>query len=264
MREDVERFFTDHPTPAAERTIRQSLERIRINIAWLERNRAELGGTLLRVGRGRMIIEDSTGRQLDSVDDWRGLHDPEQWRQGRSAYSVADFIVNRRGARKVQERISSVLGEPVILHKLIPEYEVRFDRHGKGRFHDLGIFGETYSGSSLFVGVEAKVDERFGKYVSEEWLDAERKRNRGERTRMPQRIRELCARFDGGPEITEDADIRYQLLYGTAGTVCAGMDVSVFYVAVFLTDDYDSSIGESNYQDYRKFIEQAGGKPTEE
>ncbi len=42
MREDVERFFTDHPTPAAERTIRQSLERIRINIAWLERNRAEL------------------------------------------------------------------------------------------------------------------------------------------------------------------------------------------------------------------------------
>ena len=79
---------------------------------------------------------------------------------------------------------------------------------------------------------------------------------------MPQRIRELCARFDGGPEITEDADIRYQLLYGTAGTVCAGMDVSVFYVAVFLTDDYDSSIWESNYQDYRKFIEQAGGKPT--
>ena len=42
MREDVERFFTDHPTPAAERTIRQSLECIRINIAWLERNRTEL------------------------------------------------------------------------------------------------------------------------------------------------------------------------------------------------------------------------------
>ena len=42
MREDVERFFADHPTPAAERTIRQSLERIRINIALLERNRAEL------------------------------------------------------------------------------------------------------------------------------------------------------------------------------------------------------------------------------
>ena len=41
-REDVESFFSDHPAPAAERTIRQSLERIRLNIAWLERNRAEL------------------------------------------------------------------------------------------------------------------------------------------------------------------------------------------------------------------------------
>ena len=42
MREDVERFFEEHPTPAAERTIRQSLEQIRLNVAWLERNRAEL------------------------------------------------------------------------------------------------------------------------------------------------------------------------------------------------------------------------------
>ena len=40
--EDVERFFADHPTPAADRTIRQSLERVRLNIAWLDRNRAEL------------------------------------------------------------------------------------------------------------------------------------------------------------------------------------------------------------------------------
>ena len=41
-REDVERFFADHPAPAAERTIRQSLERMRLNIAWLDRNRADL------------------------------------------------------------------------------------------------------------------------------------------------------------------------------------------------------------------------------
>ena len=45
-REDVERFFRDHPAPAAERTIQQSLERIRINIAWLERNRDELNRRL--------------------------------------------------------------------------------------------------------------------------------------------------------------------------------------------------------------------------
>ena len=39
---DVETFFVEHPTPAAERTIRQAIERIRLNIKWLERNREEL------------------------------------------------------------------------------------------------------------------------------------------------------------------------------------------------------------------------------
>ena len=39
---EVENFFQEHPAPAAERTIRQALERVRLNIKWLERNRAEL------------------------------------------------------------------------------------------------------------------------------------------------------------------------------------------------------------------------------
>ena len=39
---EIEDFFTEHPTPAAERTIRQSLERIRINTAWLGKNKDEL------------------------------------------------------------------------------------------------------------------------------------------------------------------------------------------------------------------------------
>ncbi len=42
--EDVERFFANHSAPAAERTVRQSLEQIRLNVRWLERNRSELAG----------------------------------------------------------------------------------------------------------------------------------------------------------------------------------------------------------------------------
>ena len=41
---EVETFFQEHPAPAAERTIRQALERIRLNSKWLELNRAELAG----------------------------------------------------------------------------------------------------------------------------------------------------------------------------------------------------------------------------
>ena len=40
--DDVESFFAEHPVPAAERTIRQALERVRLNIKWLEQNRQEL------------------------------------------------------------------------------------------------------------------------------------------------------------------------------------------------------------------------------
>ena len=39
---DIEEFFNLHPTPAAARTVQQSLERIRINVKWLERNQEEL------------------------------------------------------------------------------------------------------------------------------------------------------------------------------------------------------------------------------
>ena len=46
--DDIERFFRDHPTPAAERTIRQALERVRLNVHWLERNRDDLIGWFSR------------------------------------------------------------------------------------------------------------------------------------------------------------------------------------------------------------------------
>ena len=41
---EVEAFFAEHPAPAGERTIRQALERIRLNSRWLELNREALVG----------------------------------------------------------------------------------------------------------------------------------------------------------------------------------------------------------------------------
>ena len=40
--QEVEEFFATHPAPSAARTIQQSLERIRINAKWLERNSGSL------------------------------------------------------------------------------------------------------------------------------------------------------------------------------------------------------------------------------
>ncbi|XP_076622057.1 puromycin-sensitive aminopeptidase isoform X2 [Colletes latitarsis] len=36
---DVEEFFKDHPTPGTERTVQQSVESIRLNVAWLARDK---------------------------------------------------------------------------------------------------------------------------------------------------------------------------------------------------------------------------------
>ena len=47
MRQEIEDFFAANPVPAAERTIRQGLERMAINIAWLDQNRKDLARWLV-------------------------------------------------------------------------------------------------------------------------------------------------------------------------------------------------------------------------
>ena len=202
-----------------------------------------------------MRIQDSDGHPLKTLDDWEAIHDEGKWKRGRSAYEVANFIVNRNGVAKLARRVSQVLGDRVQFEQITPECEVRFDKHrGKGRVHDLGIRGQTRSGDSLFVGVEAKVDELFGETVAKEWQE----RTVGKENR----ILELCNRFQDGPGIRPTDPIRYQLMHGTAGTVAADADVSVFYIAVFVTGDYDPTKGEDNEEDYMRFIRRAGGIAT--
>ncbi|MDE2311586.1 MAG: M1 family metallopeptidase [Patescibacteria group bacterium] len=46
---DVAKFFKSHPAPAAERTVKQTLEAIESNIAWLKRDEAELEKFLRQV-----------------------------------------------------------------------------------------------------------------------------------------------------------------------------------------------------------------------
>ena len=46
--DEVERFFDTHPAPSAARTVQQSLERIRLNVRWLERNSEAIGAWLAK------------------------------------------------------------------------------------------------------------------------------------------------------------------------------------------------------------------------
>ena len=194
-----------------------------------------------------------------TLGKWEKIHKPEHWKPGHSAYEVANFILYRNGADKLERKVSQVLGGPVQFDKITAKCGVRFDDYGKGggrpRYHNLGIWGETSSGDSLFVGVDAKVNERFRDPLAQEW----QKGTDGEKAR----IRQLCSRFQNGPRrISPTDDVRYQLMYATAGTVDAEASVSVFYVVVFVTKAYDPVKGEANYDDYMKFICRAGGRET--
>jgi len=144
----------------------------------------------------------------------------------------------------------------------VPEFEQRFDEYGRGRVHDLGIFGATSAGDSLFVGVEEKVDESFGPRVQEVYLKAKARQITGESTKAPERIEGLLARHFVTPD-PGMFDVRYQLLYGTAGTLAVGADVSVFYIAVFRTPLYDESIAAANFQDYENFIRRIEASPIQ-
>lgn len=218
-----------------------------------------------------MRIEDKSGNEINSLEEWAAIYaNPQQshqWKQYRSAYSVAEFMLNEGGGETISRRVSEALGYGVELERVVPEFELRFDQYGRGRVHDLAVFGRTETGKKLFVGVEAKVDEPFGASVLDVYLTAKTKQIVGLSTRAHERIEQLLALHFTEPDVAM-FDVRYQLLYATAGTLAADADVHVFYVMVFRTPLYDESVGAENYRDYIHFMDRIGAKslrlPTKE
>jgi len=210
-----------------------------------------------------MRIENSNGDEITNFDEWAALYDTKKkrkhWKMHRSAYSTAEFILEQGGATYLQDNVSGLVGELVTLERAIPEYEQRFDEFGHGREHDLGIFGSTSTGRSVFIGLEAKVDEPFGAPAKDAYRAAKAKRLAGKKTNGPERIERLLALHFADP-VASMWDVRYQLLYATAGTLAAGADISVLYILVFETPLFDADVGNSNKRDYENFIKLAGGK----
>ena len=211
-----------------------------------------------------MRIEKPSGEPIESLADWAQLYDSaktaHQWKVGRSAQAIADFVLHHDGCNILQSRASSAIGQDIVLDRVVPEYEVRFDNFGRGRVHDLAMFGKTQNGRTVFVGVEAKVDETFGTTVHDYYLAAKAKQITGISTNAPKRVEQLLSMHFTKPNVSM-FDVRYQLLYATAGTLAAGADISILYVAVFLTDLYDQTIGKSNHRDYLNFMSEIGASP---
>jgi hypothetical protein len=202
-------------------------------------------------------IINHQGKLITSIEDWAEFYaagnKAKHWKPARSAYSIADYVLNRNGLKSIAYRVSDVIDDVIEFDKVTPELEVKFDRYGQGRVHDLGIFGKTGSGKSLFVGVEAKVDESFNRSIAEVYLQAISRRIGGDRTKVPERIEKLLRDHFRKPE-KDVFDLRYQLLYTTAGTLATKQDISLMYFIVFKTELYDELKGLENQKDYIAFL----------
>ena len=211
-----------------------------------------------------MKITDNDGNEIVTMGQWEGLIRPIHWKPGHSAYTLADFVMKQNGARVLEERLSSVLLKPVTLLEATPEYGAAFDKRGQPSNLDLGIFGSVGSISNLFVGVEAKVNESFGdKTVCGRYKKGIRDLACNPRSKAAVRVEGLLSQYfsdTSAPCDSKFADVGYQLLTGTAGTIARRRDTSVFYILVFKTSLYNERKARNNLADYRNFIEAAGGK----
>jgi hypothetical protein len=175
---------------------------------------------------------------------------------GRSAFSLADFIINNDGEQRITDLVSAQINEKFTLDLAHPEFEARFDKYGHGREHDLGIFGKTITGKKIFIGIEAKVDESFGGTIAYAYHTAKAKELNGESTNWPKRIEELL-KFNFKTIKVSDFKLSYQLLFSTAGTLCIDADIHILLILVFKTESYNSKKGAANYKDLQAFLKKA-------
>ena len=132
--------------------------------------------------------------------------------------------MDRQGAAYLETGMSSVLSQHTKLEQATPEYLAKFDSYpGNPSNLDLGITGHVERltlRASLFVGVEAKVDETFASTVGSRYASAMKLRAAGKNTNAPERVKGLLSKYfgvKGSPDSSRFADIRRRLPVNGAG-----------------------------------------------
>ncbi|KAB2858995.1 MAG: hypothetical protein F9K09_03915, partial [Flavobacteriales bacterium] len=181
-----------------------------------------------------MLYKDSKENNITTLEEWnnsfyRDSSKSSHWKEGYSAYSIADFMLNNNGEVFISKLISDILNEEIVLEKAYPEHEIRFDGFGQGRIHDLGIYGNTISSENkktIFIGVESKVNESFNDTIAKVYLKSKIKDLNKVSSNSSKRVETLLKRHFKLVN-QEVFKLRYQLLYSTIGTIEAKCDISI-------------------------------------
>jgi hypothetical protein len=208
-----------------------------------------------------LLIQNSNGKSIHSVDDWFGLAPPKkgrrQWKGGRSAKELAKAWFRTERA-KVPEELEALFKshsstKDLVLKTAIPEKQTILDGFGgEPRNNDLILIGRA-SGAPVVVGIEAKADEPFGPII-QEYL----KEKKGTKSKVPDRIKLLLQSIFGRPIDENLGRLRYQLLHGLAGTIIEakqqGASQAIFVVHEFISEKTKPEKIEQNKVDFERFI----------
>ena len=201
-------------------------------------------------------------KSINNVDDWvNSFKDSKNNEDGKSAKTLAQFCKENDVESIIKGWITPIVKEKFSLDTAIPEMSTKFDDYGKGRIHDLGIYGKSVSNKSIFIGVEAKVNETFGGTVQSAYDKVEYLKSIGKNSNLKERIDGLKEEYFPGLDLY---DKRYQLLYAIAGTLSEEAEVKILLFATFETDQYKKKYGQRNDEDLTAFLSMLDANPIGE
>lgn len=193
-------------------------------------------------------------KEVSNILEWESaFHDSIHWNEGRSAYSLADFVLNRDGLEKIKAILDDCGFHGLRILSCDVEVPVQFDTYRNCSHRDMVLTGELENFDKVFISVEAKVDEEFGGKIKYALKD----QNTG-------RAIDLLQKFIPNHKI-EDEKLRYQLFHALAATIEKGnygkaFQASIMLVLVFKTKgygdkiDYEVKKGMRNYNDFVNFM----------
>jgi hypothetical protein len=219
----------------------------------------------------RLERNDNT---IATVEDWF-LHAPPmgkalQWRDGRSAKELAKAWCDRTGGPQAPSELAELLAQsqglgPVELELGYPECRVPFDQvRGEPRNTDLALVGSTLAGR-VAISVEAKADESFGRFLSEEILGAASQWSADEKGGKLERLQGLVRAVLPRRRLGEArlGELRYQLLTAIAGAWAFGSRVgcptAILVVHEFVSGETNPGRMKENAIDLNRVVQRISG-----
>lgn len=212
-----------------------------------------------------MQIFNSKGSLITNMESWehafKEVDSAKHWKPGYSAHALAKHFTapsvdDSHGLDTILKGLWAFGVNEVSLDNGIVEFESRFDGFGKGRVHDLAIWGEA-DDKPLVVCVEAKVNEGFGTTVKR---TIEERLKNSQDSKIKNRVQGIAG--DLAMDYDDILDLPYQLLTFLAGGIheAAKLENGVLYlpVIVYNTTVHDPENGFASLRNYVETMEALG------